>query len=133
MRSVVKSVKQMFVYGTLMSGERNHKYFKQSIIKIEPATIEAKLYHLTKYNCPTLVLGSGHTTGELVTYEDPDGQIEKSIIALEQDFDGLYYDYVPTVVQTENGKINQNVFVYKIKPEDDAILVSSKWTPNANQ
>lgn len=129
----MKSVKQMFVYGTLMSGERNHRYFKDSIIKIETATIEAKLYHLTKYDCPTLVLGEGQTIGELVTYNDPDDQIEQSIIALEQDFDGLYYDYVPAVIQTKDNKLTQNVFVYPMKEDEEAILLTAKWTTNTNQ
>lgn len=124
----MKSVKQMFVYGTLMSGQRNHHYFEDNILEIVPATIEAELYHLEAYDCPTLVIGSGQAIGELITYIDPEDQIENSIIALEQDFDGLYYDQIPAMIKTINGKIEKDVFVYKIQENDEVQFVINKWS-----
>lgn len=122
----MKSVKQMFVYGTLMSSQRNHHYFKDQVLKIETAQIQAKLIHLIKYNCPTIVLGEGISYGELITYNDPDDEIENAIIALEQEFDGLYYQQVPAKITVGQQELDTLVFSYTKTNEDEVILLDTK-------
>ncbi len=124
----MKFVKQMFVYGTLMSNERNHKLFKDSIIKIEEAKINAQLYHLCEHNCPTIKLGTGETIGELITYSDPDDSIENSIIALEQEFDGLYYEQIQTEIYTNKQILKNYVFVYQLANDNIKIeQIKGRW------
>ncbi len=71
-----------------MEGQRNHKYFKNQVINIEKAYIEAKIYHLDDYNCPSIVLGPGKVYGEVITYKDLDGEIEAGLDMLEGNFEG---------------------------------------------
>ncbi len=115
----MKSVKRMFVYGTLMSGERNHKYFKDSVLQIEEAKVQGQLVHLLQHNCPTVILGTGETIGELISYNDPNDEIEKSIVALEQEFDGLYYARIPAQIQTKNEELESLVFAYELSTKQE--------------
>lgn len=125
----MKSVKQMFTYGTLMSNERNHHYFKDAILKIEPAIIQGKLIHLSKYNCPTLESGLETVVGELITYEDNNDEIEKRIVALEQDFDGLYYHQKSMSITVNNKQFNQLVFIYQVNNNDQIEYLNQvKWS-----
>lgn len=122
-------LKQRFVYGTLKQGQRNHKYFKDSIVEIQEAYVYANIIKLDDYDCPTLVLEdtTNKVYGELITYEDINNEIEQSIINLEQDFNGLFYNEVELEVYYQDKSIKTNVFIYKdyqnIKHSD----LDDKW------
>ena len=49
---------QVFVYGTLKRGERNHERFCQNASRIEPATTRGSLYHLP-FGFPGLAVDRG--------------------------------------------------------------------------
>lgn len=124
----MKFVREMFVYGTLMSGERNHKYFKDSIISVEEAKVVGTVYHIEKQRCPTIELGIGECVGELITYKDPTGEITDQIVAMEQEFDGLDYCQVAANVFTTNKVVEVNVFCYPLTTEEKDTIVYGKWS-----
>lgn len=106
--------KNIFVYGTLKSGERNHYHFKDCVTTIVGGTIEATLYHLDDYNCPSIQLGGGIIEGQIIYYaDDEQNSIESAVDNLEQSTPGLYYDRVPVLVQVENGAIESEVYVVR--------------------
>ncbi len=125
---MVKSVREMFVYGTLMSGERNHMYFENSIINIEDAKVTGTVYHIEKQRCPSIELGRGECVGELITYKDPTGEITDQIVAMEQEFDGLDYCQVATNVFTANKVVEVNVFCYPLSTEEKNTAVHGRWS-----
>lgn len=106
--------KNIFVYGTLKSGERNHYHFKDRVSNIVEGTIEAALYHLEDYDCPSIRLESGTIEGQIIYYTDDEGNsIELAVDDLEQSTPGLYYDRVPVTVQTLNGAVESEVYVVR--------------------
>lgn len=123
-----KFVKTMFVYGTLMSGERNHHYFKDSIISIEKATVKGTIYNDIKHRCPIIDLGNGDAEGELITYNDPTGEVEKSIIELEEDFDGLFYEQVTTSACTVDRCVDIKLFCLPELPINGITKVAKRWS-----
>lgn len=106
--------KNIFVYGTLKSGERNHYHFKDCVSNIVEGTIEAALYHLEDYDCPSIRLESGTIEGQIIYYtDDEENSIELAVDDLEQSTPGLYYDRVPVTVQTLNGAVESEVYVVR--------------------
>lgn len=111
-----------------MSGERNHKYFEDSIINIEEARVAGTVYHIEKQRCPSIELGRGECVGELITYNDPTGEITDQIVAMEQEFDGLDYYQVATKVFTTNKVVEVNVFCYPLDIDEKDRTVNGKWS-----
>ncbi len=111
-----------------MSGERNHKYFKNSVIKVEEAKVVGTVYHIEKQMCPSIELGSGKCIGELITYNDPTGTITKSIIDMEQQFDGLDYNQIKTKAIVGEKFEDILVFCYPLSADEKAIAVNGRWS-----
>ncbi len=111
-----------------MSGERNHKYFKDSILKVEEAVVEGTVYHIDEQRCPSIELGSGQCIGELITYQDPEGTITNSIIAMEQEFDGLDYSQVKTQAVVGDKLEEIKVFCYPLSKLEKQVTVNGRWS-----
>ncbi len=113
-----------------MSGERNHKYFKDSILNISQATIKGTLYHIPKQKCPVIELGAGTCIGEYITYNDPTEEITNSIINLEHSFNGLDYNQVTTTALVNEQEIEVQVFYFELQDEDKRCEVAGRWSEN---
>lgn len=110
-----------------MSGERNHKFFRDSVLKIEEAKVCGTVYHIAKQKCPSIELGSGECIGELITYHDPSGEITSEIIAMEQEFDGLDYEQVSTYATINDEIEDIKVFCYPLQSVEKTNVVSGRW------
>lgn len=111
-----------------MSGERNHKYFEDSVIRVEEAKVAGTVYHINQQMCPSIELGSGECIGELVTYNDPEGKITNQIIEMELKFDGLDYNQIQTHAVIGNKVEDIKVFCYPLSSSEKTIKVCGRWS-----
>ncbi len=129
----MKSIKSMFVYGTLMENQRNFKYFNNKVIDIKRGYIRGDLYHLIDYNCPAITQGNEKVYGELITYEDPTGIIEKEIDALERDFghegDCVRYDRFNVAVYVENQEYQSSAYFLSAIETIKTKKINQYWQP----
>lgn len=120
--------KNIFVYGTLKQGKRNHYHFEDKVIDIVPGTINASIYHLDDFDCPSIKFGDGVVQGEIIYYDDTiDNRIELAVDKLEQSFDELYYDRRPVTVTTEKGQLQSEVYVVRGLDELKHTLIENEW------
>ncbi len=120
--------KNIFVYGTLKSGNRNHHYFGDQVTNIVKGSIAASLYHLDDYDCPTIRLEPGTIEGEIIYYQDDQmGSIEMAVDDLEQSTPGLYYDRVPVGVETVSGVIESEVYVVRDFEQMNVTKIDKSW------
>ncbi len=111
-----------------MSGERNHKYFEDSVIMIEEAKVVGTVYHINQQMCPSIELGFGECIGEFVTYNDPEGKITTQIIEMEQQFDGLDYNQIKTQAVIGHKVEDIKIFCYPLANSEKAIKVTGRWS-----
>lgn len=120
--------KNIFVYGTLKQGQRNHYHFEDKVIKIIPGTINACLYHLNDYDCPTIKLEDGVIEGEIIYYDDDDSNsIEQAVDELEQSTPGLYYDRIPVEVKSTNAITMSEVYIVRNFELLNSTKIAKKW------
>lgn len=127
---MVKLVKNIFVYGTLKKGKRNHKYFKDSIISVREGYIHASLYHLVDYDCPTILEGNDKIYGQFLEYNDPTDEIEKEIDYLEGNFGDnqeLIYSKEKVKVYFENSNEISQVYMLQNHYNLKKIKLKNKW------
>lgn len=64
-------VVDLFVYGTLMRGFRNHdRFFAGRVLSVRGAAVRGRLVHLRGRGCPALLPGEGFARGEVLAFED---------------------------------------------------------------
>ncbi len=127
---MVKSVKSLFAYGTLKEGQRNHKYFKDSIIKIEKGYIYASLYDLIDHSCPTIAQGHDKIYGELITFEDEDDEIENAIDYLESNFgkeNNLPYEKINIDVHLDDDVKKSKVYILQSIKDLNVKKINNEW------
>jgi len=71
----------VFVYGTLKSGEQNHRHALESgLLGVAPAFIEGyRVYDLEPEHYPALVRGQGRVYGEVLSFAD----LERALVRLD--------------------------------------------------
>ena len=69
-------VKFLFVYGTLMRGQRNHARFCGDALTIEPASTMGHLHDLLA-GFPAMVEGKGTVYGEAMTFPDTEATLSE--------------------------------------------------------
>ncbi len=129
----MKSIKSMFVYGTLMENQRNFKYFDNNVVDIKRGYIRGDLYHLIDYNCPAITMGNEKVYGELITYEDPTGVIENEIDALERDFghegDSVRYDRFNVAVYVDDKEYQSSAYFLNAIDTIKTKKINQYWQP----
>lgn len=106
----------LFVYGTLLSGFKNHEiYLKQSTKEMHPARIrDVSLWHARDSGYPVIVDGSSEVTGELVWLKNFEVSIPEMDLLEGYNADPRASTYVRVakcVVDLESGKA-VNAYVY---------------------
>ncbi len=126
-------LKSFFAYGTLMCGNRNYmKYLYKKVVKIEPAYIDGKLFHLNEFGCPGLVEGNEKIYGEYITYIDnEDDDIEKALDLLENignEDASLYYSKEVKTIDVNNEKIDATCYICQnIDTHNKFHVISGSW------
>ncbi len=120
-------IKNIFVYGTLKQGERNHKYFQDKVVDIVPGTIKGTICHLVDFNCPGIILGQGTIGGQVIHYnDDQNNTIEQNIDELEQT-DELFYDRIEVDVTTASGVIKSQVYIPRDIENLNVKIIDNEW------
>lgn len=107
---------RVFVYGTLMPGERNEQVARtHGFPTAQPATLHGyRLFHLTPENYPGIVPGEqlDRVHGYLLTYRDDTWE---KVLPLLDELEGLDETpplYTRAQVQLETGGKKENAWVY---------------------
>lgn len=128
-------VNRVFVYGTLMHGERNHPYYCGDALSIEPATTTGRLYDLPA-GFPTMVSSaSGTVHGEAMTFPD----IREALARLDvlegyrpgRPGESLYLRRVQPVTLLNSGAtVPAHCYVWRgLLPEGAVPVPSGRWSP----
>ncbi len=117
-----KDTIKIIAYGTLMTGERNHR-FCQNAISIQPCTITGTLYD-TGWGYPAL-LQEGDTTVHAELMEIPAADLP-AMDRLEGYPD--FYDRVQVPAKLEDGSsVEAWVYVKKDAPPQAVVIPSGNW------
>jgi gamma-glutamylcyclotransferase (GGCT)/AIG2-like uncharacterized protein YtfP len=105
-KGVVNLNQKIFVYGTLREGQSNFGLISDLVKSITPATTRGWMFDLGGY--PVLVDGSGHISGEVMEFHDPEEAI-KRMDALEG-YNGPnnasnHYEREQTTVEMMDGRL----------------------------
>ena len=127
-------VKHIFVYGTLMHGERNHPYYCGDALTIEPATTQGLLHDLSASFPAMVVAADGVVHGEAMTFPDLDATLAE-LDTLEgyrphAPDRSLYLRRVQPVTLTETGEIVlAHCYVWQGEIPASAVRVQSgRWS-----
>jgi len=110
----------MFVYGTLMLGERNHaEVLRKNLLYYIKAEIQGQLYYYDEEDFPALTVGRKKIKGQLFYFDSLDDVLQfthklEGYIAPDHK-DNMYHFEIAQVV-TEANEIVQ-AFVYRINPQ----------------
>ena len=63
-------VKSLFVYGSLMVGQPNHRHYRADALTMEPAVTIGRLYHLPMGYRAMIDVPDGRVFGEAMTFPD---------------------------------------------------------------
>jgi len=127
-------VRHIFVYGTLMHGERNHPYYCGDALTIEPATTQGELYDLSAGFPAMVEAEDGIVHGESMTFPDLDATLAEMDIlesyrphAPER---SLYLRRVQPITLTETGEIVlAYCYVWQGQIPSNAVRVQSgRWS-----
>jgi gamma-glutamylcyclotransferase (GGCT)/AIG2-like uncharacterized protein YtfP len=109
----------IFVYGTLMTGERNHfQALAAHIVRYEPATILGTLYYYRTEDYPALSEGTHRVTGQLLHVKNLP-EVLDTMNRIEDyrgpgDPDNMY-DFSICTAHTATGH-DVRAYVYRINP-----------------
>jgi len=67
---MAQDVKHLFVYGTLMSGQPNHRCYCADAVTVEPAVTTGRLYHLPMGFPAMIEADDRQVFGEAMTFPD---------------------------------------------------------------
>lgn len=108
---------QVFVYGTLMTGQRNHGCVARWVATAQPATVNGLLYQLP-YGYPAVVQGPGKVHGELLTF----AYFGDALAAMDrlEGYEGPgqdnFYERIDAVARLQNGSV-ASCFMYVFAQE----------------
>ena len=117
----MKTVK-LIVYGTLMSGERNHRFCRNAV-NITPCTVTGTLYD-TGYGFPAFVPeGENMVAAELIEIPFEDWEAVDRLEGYPRLYDRLMFP-----AKLENGtKVSGWVYVMHNLPEMATVIESGSW------
>jgi gamma-glutamylcyclotransferase (GGCT)/AIG2-like uncharacterized protein YtfP len=119
------SIEQIFVYGTLMSGQGRHSHLMEFLPEAQAAaSATADLLDLGSY--PGLIPGAGSVRGELYGFEDVDAVLE-SLDRIEGYCAGEPSLYQRVVLQVESGVGAQWAWTYVYAREGGTPIPSGDW------
>ena len=113
---------KLIVYGTLMSGERNHRFCRNAI-NITPCTVTGTLYD-TGYGFPAFVPeGDGVVKAELIEIPLADWA---DVDRLEG-YPRLYDRQLLQAMLTDGGEATGWVYIMTELPEEAKVIESGNW------
>ena len=114
----------VFVYGTLMHGFRNHKIIVEYIEEIYEAETTGKLYAVGGF--PGLVEGKGKVEGELLVFND---DFDQEILNKLDRLEGCPYLFVrrkKKVLMQKSGEVKEaRVYMYNSDNYSEGDLIKS--------
>ena len=122
------TVKHLFVYGTLMSGQSRFTQLERYVCSQQQASVRGELHHLGGY--PGMKLGDGVVHGQLMELENVEACLER-MDAIEG-FLGFgrndsLFDRSIVQVSTEQGIVWAWTYVYAGDVVDDSIIEDGRW------
>lgn len=112
----------IFVYGTLKKGYRNHAYFCQNVTNIIPCTIKGTMYD-TGYGYPAIQLKGDYTIyGELITVPKDD-LIHFDYLQGHPNF------YQRQLIDVNIGNVIHKAYVYTMQklPDNAVLMKDGNW------
>ena len=117
----MKTVK-LIVYGTLMSGERNHRFCRNSV-SITPCTITGTLYD-TGYGFPAFVPeGENTVVAELIEIPFEDWEAVDRL----EGYPRLYDRQLLQATLADGGEATGWVYIMAELPEQARVIESGSW------
>lgn len=113
---VSETVHNLFVYGSLMTGQRAFRIWPCQAARIEAGMIVADLYDLGPY--PGIVHGSGRVLGELHFIHDSDWQETLEELDAFEEYDPTNPDaglYLRELVEVDLAGRSEQAWVYFLK------------------
>ena len=124
----VPTIKHLFVYGTLMSGQARFNQLEPFALSSMQGWTKGQLHHLGSF--PGLKLGDGVVHGELIEMRHVEQCLERTDgIEGFLGFDHLdnFYDRTIVQVQSEQGKIWAWTYLYAHDVDADSIIEDGRW------
>ena len=113
---------QIIVYGTLMTGERNHRFCRNAV-SIRPCSIQGTLYD-TGWGFPTFVPGeTGTVKAELIELPIADWPAMDRL----EGYPRLYDRRRVSAMLTDGGTVEAWVYVMNELPQQAKIITSGNW------
>ena len=113
---------QIIVYGTLMTGERNHRFCRNAV-SIRPCTIQGTLYD-TGWGFPAFVPGdTGTVKAELIELPIADWPAMDQLEGYPRLYDRLL---IPATL-AEGGTVEAWVYVMNNIPPQAKVIASGDW------
>ena len=122
------TINHLFVYGTLMSGQKRFNQLESFVLSQHDATVRGHLHHLGGY--PGMKLGDGAVHGQLMELENVEACLERmdsieGFLGFGR-YDSLF-DRTIVRVETEQGHVWAWTYVYPGDVDDDSIIEHGRW------
>ena len=113
---------QIIAYGTLMTGERNHRFCRNAV-NIQPCTIQGTLYD-TGWGFPAFVPGeTGTVKAELMEIPIADWSAVDQLEGYPRFYDRML---VPATLE-DGGTVEAWVYVMNTIPPQAKVIASGDW------
>ena len=122
------TINHLFVYGTLMSGQKRFSQLEPYVLSQHDATVQGHLHHLGAY--PGMKLGDGVVHGQLMELDRVEACLER--MDSIEGFLGFgrndsLFDRTIVHVETEQGHVWAWTYVYAGDVDDESIIVDGRW------
>jgi len=122
------TINHLFVYGTLMSGQKRFNQVESYVLSQHDATVRGHLHHLGGY--PGMKWGDGVVHGQLMELDNVEECLER--MDSIEGFLGFgrndsLFDRTIIQVQTEQGIVWAWTYVYAGDVDDDSIIEHGRW------
>ena len=122
------TINHLFVYGTLMSGQKRFTQLEPFLLSQHDATVQGQLHHLGGY--PGMKLGDGMVHGQLMELNRVEACLER--MDSIEGFLGFgrndsLFDRTIVHVETEQGRVWAWTYVYAGDVGDESIIEDGRW------
>ena len=122
------TINHLFVYGTLMSGQKRFTQLEPYLLSQHDATVQGQLHHLGGY--PGMKLGDGVVHGQLMELDRVEACLER--MDSIEGFLGFgrhdsLFDRTIVRVETKQGHVWAWTYVYAREVEDESIIEDGRW------
>ena len=122
------TINHLFVYGTLMSGQKRFTQLEPFLLSQHDATVQGQLHHLGGY--PGMKLGDGMVHGQLMELNRVEACLERmdsieGFLGFGRN-DSLFGRTI-VHVETEQGRVWAWTYVYAREVEDESIIEDGRW------